>query len=100
MVAAGALASATPAVARETAGAAPGAASAAATAGTDWELATTTVSEAASAPAYVGNGYVGTRVPADGAGYVSAPVTDGNPLAGVYADVPDPTRAGSSVRVR
>jgi len=94
VVAAGALASATPAVARETAGAAPGAASAAASAGTDWELATTTVSQAASAPAYVGNGYVGTRVPADGAGYSSAPVTTETHVAGVYADVPDTHTGG------
>jgi trehalose/maltose hydrolase-like predicted phosphorylase len=70
-------------------------ASVAPSAGSGWELATTVVRDAAAAPAYVGNGYLGTRIPADGAGYVSEPVTAETHLAGVYADVPDPRTSGT-----
>ena len=51
------------------------------------------------APAYVGNGYVGTRVPASGAGYVETPIAAETHVAGVYADVPDPITGESSTRV-
>lgn len=60
-----------------------------------WSLATTKPSEAASAPAYLGNGYVGTRVPADGAGHVGKPVATETHIAGVYANVPDPITVGT-----
>ena len=63
--------------------------------GPPWRLATTSPSDAASAPAYVGNGYVGTRVAAAGAGYVEAPVATETHVAGVYADVPDPITGGT-----
>jgi trehalose/maltose hydrolase-like predicted phosphorylase len=59
-----------------------------------WELGTTHATEAAAAPPYVGNGYVGTRVPANGAGYVTSPVPTETHIAGVYADVPDTHTGG------
>jgi trehalose/maltose hydrolase-like predicted phosphorylase len=59
-----------------------------------WTLATTSPAAAAAAPAYIGNGYVGTRVPADGAGYTAAPVATETHVAGVYADKPDIERGG------
>jgi hypothetical protein len=49
---------------------------------------------AAGAPAYIGNGYVGTRVPADGAGYTETPVATETHVAGVYADKPDVEHGG------
>ena len=49
---------------------------------------------AAGAPAYIGNGYVGTRVPADGAGYADAPVATETHVAGMYADKPDVDHGG------
>jgi hypothetical protein len=68
---------------------------AAATAAADgWTLATTSPAAAAGAPAYIGNGYVGTRVPADGAGYADAPVATETHVAGVYADKPDLEHGG------
>ncbi len=60
-----------------------------------WRLASTSPSAVATAPPYVGNGYVGTRVPASGAGYVDAPVATETHVAGVYADVPDPVTGGT-----
>jgi trehalose/maltose hydrolase-like predicted phosphorylase len=63
-------------------------------AGPGWELATTDPLAADAAPAYVGNGYVGTRVPAGGAGYAPTPVASETHIAGVYADVPDTTGGG------
>jgi trehalose/maltose hydrolase-like predicted phosphorylase len=65
----------------------------AATAASAWQLATTQPGEAAAAPPWVGNGYVGTRLPADGAGYVESPFVTETHVTGVYADVPD-TRTG------
>ena len=59
-----------------------------------WELVSTSPSASASAPAYVGNGYVGTRVPAGGAGYAATPFTTETHIAGVYSDVPDPITGG------
>src|SRR5207342_1192065 len=53
--------------------------------GGGWRLSTTSPRAAASAPAYVGNGYVGTRVPAATETHV----------AGVYGDVPDPITGGT-----
>jgi trehalose/maltose hydrolase-like predicted phosphorylase len=60
-----------------------------------WVLSTTDPAAAAAAPAYVGNGYVGTRVPADGAGYAAAPVPTQTHVAGVYAAVPDRVHGGA-----
>ncbi len=60
-----------------------------------WQLSTTSPAEAAAAPAYAGNGYVGTRVPAAGHGFVDAPIAAETHLAGVWADVPDPDHGGS-----
>jgi trehalose/maltose hydrolase-like predicted phosphorylase len=60
----------------------------------EWQLATTDPAAAAAAPAYVGNGYVGTRIPADGAGYVVTPVAAETHIAGVYADKPDLVHGG------
>jgi hypothetical protein len=57
-------------------------------------LATTRAAAAAAAPAYLGNGYVGTRIPADGAGYESSPVATETHIAGVYASVPDAETGG------
>ncbi|MCB0894861.1 MAG: discoidin domain-containing protein [Nocardioides sp.] len=62
--------------------------------GSSWQLATTSAADAVKAPAYVGNGYVGTRVPASGAGYVEKPIAAETHVAGVYADVPDPITGG------
>jgi trehalose/maltose hydrolase-like predicted phosphorylase len=62
--------------------------------GSSWRLATTSASAAASAPAYVGNGYVGTRVPSAGAGYADGPIVTETHIAGVYADVPDTVGGG------
>ena len=75
--------------------AATGAAPAPAAAGDGWTLATTSPSDAAAAPAYLGNGYVGTRVPADGAGYAETPVATETHVAGVYADKPDVEHGGT-----
>jgi len=74
---------------------APAAAPAAASAGDGWVLATTSPADAAAAPAYLGNGYVGTRVPAEGAGYAEAPVATETHVAGVYADKPDVEHGGT-----
>jgi len=63
-------------------------------AGSPWRLVTTSPSAAAAAPTYVGNGYVGTRVPASGAGYAETPFATETHVAGVYADVPDPITGG------
>ena len=60
-----------------------------------WSLATTSPQAAAAAPAYLGNGYVGTRIPADGAGYASSPVATETHIAGVYASVPDEVGGGT-----
>jgi trehalose/maltose hydrolase-like predicted phosphorylase len=60
-----------------------------------WSLTTTRPAAAAAAPAYLGNGYVGTRIPADGAGYASSPVASETHIAGVYASVPDETGGGT-----
>lgn len=54
-----------------------------------WSLATKRPGAAAAAPAYIGNGYVGTRIPADGAGFASSPFATETHIAGVYASVPD-----------
>ena len=70
------------------------AAAAAAAAPDGWTLATTSPAAAAGAPAYIGNGYVGTRVPADGAGYAEAPIATETHVAGVYADKPDIEHGG------
>ena len=67
---------------------------AAAAASDGWTLATTSPAAAAGAPAYIGNGYVGTRVPADGAGYAESPVATETHIAGVYADKPDVEHGG------
>ena len=75
--------------------AATGAAPAPAAAGDGWTLATTSPSDAAAAPAYLGNGYVGTRVPADGAGYAETPVATETHVTGVYADKPDVEHGGT-----
>jgi trehalose/maltose hydrolase-like predicted phosphorylase len=73
----------------------PGAAAApAAPTKATWSLKTTRAAAAAAAPAYLGNGYVGTRIPADGAGYVSSPVPTETHIAGVYASVPDEVGGG------
>jgi hypothetical protein len=73
----------------------PGPAAAAQATGSDgWTLATTAPAAAAGAPAYIGNGYVGTRVPAEGAGYTDAPVATETHVAGVYADKPDVEHGG------
>jgi trehalose/maltose hydrolase-like predicted phosphorylase len=69
----------------------PGAAHAA----SPWRLATTRPAAAAAAPAYLGNGYVGTRIPADGAGYAESPVETETHIAGVYASVPDEVGGGT-----
>ena len=71
------------------------AAAQAAAASDRWTLSTTAPGDAAGAPAYIGNGYVGTRVPADGAGYVEAPVATETHVAGVYADKPDVEHGGT-----
>lgn len=63
--------------------------------GSTWRLVTRSATAAAAAPAYVGNGYVGTRVPASGAGYDETPVATETHVAGVYADVPDPITGGT-----
>lgn len=68
---------------------------AAAEAAPGWSLTTTDAADAAAAPAYLGNGYVGTRVPADGAGHVTKPVATETHIAGVYADAPDPITGGT-----
>ena len=70
----------------------PGAAPAA---GSPWRLETTRPAAAAAAPAYLGNGYVGTRIPADGAGYVASPVETETYIAGVWANVPDDVGGGT-----
>jgi trehalose/maltose hydrolase-like predicted phosphorylase len=77
------------------AGPARPAAAQAAAASEGWTLATTSPADAAGAPAYLGNGYVGTRVPADGAGYVEAPVATETHVAGVHADKPDVEHGGT-----
>jgi trehalose/maltose hydrolase-like predicted phosphorylase len=59
-----------------------------------WVLATTSPAAAAGAPAYIGNGYVATRVSADGAGYADAPIATETHVAGVYADKPDVDHGG------
>ena len=60
-----------------------------------WQLSTTDPDAAAAAPAYAGNGYVGTRVPAAGHGFVTSPIAAETHLAGVWADVPDPDHGGT-----
>ncbi len=60
-----------------------------------WRLGTGSAAAAAAAPAYVGNGYVGTRVPSRGHGFVSAPVAAETHVAGVWADVPDTDHGGT-----
>ena len=60
-----------------------------------WSLSTERAAASAAAPPYLGNGYVGTRIPADGAGRVTAPVATETHIAGVYADVPDPITGGT-----
>jgi trehalose/maltose hydrolase-like predicted phosphorylase len=62
---------------------------------TGWSLATKRPGAAAAAPAYLGNGYVGTRIPAEGAGYASSPVATETHIAGVYASVPDEVGGGT-----
>jgi trehalose/maltose hydrolase-like predicted phosphorylase len=59
-----------------------------------WSLATSRAAAAAAAPAYLGNGYVGTRIPADRAEYASSPVATRTHIAGVYASVPDEVGGG------
>jgi hypothetical protein len=73
-------------------------AAAAAPADDGWTLATTSPADAAAAPAYLGNGYVGTRVPADGAGYAETPVATETHAAGVYADKPDVDHGGTQLQ--
>ena len=60
-----------------------------------WSLATERPAAAAAAPAYLGNGYVGTRIPADGAGYASSPIASETHIAGVYASIPDEVGGGT-----
>jgi trehalose/maltose hydrolase-like predicted phosphorylase len=74
------------------------ASSATAPAGDGWTLATTSPADAAAAPAYLGNGYVGTRVPADGAGYAETPIATETHVAGVYADKPDVDHGGTQLQ--
>ncbi|MEJ7707461.1 MAG: discoidin domain-containing protein [Nocardioidaceae bacterium] len=60
-----------------------------------WQLATTSPAKAAAAPAYAGNGYLGTRVPAAGHGFVGSPVAAETHIAGVWSDVPDVEHGGT-----
>lgn len=54
-----------------------------------WVLASSSPKAVAAAPPYIGDGLIGTRVPAAGAGFVSAPVATETHAAGVWADVRD-----------
>ena len=53
-----------------------------------WRLTTTTFTRD-YAPAYIGNGFLGTRVPAEGEGYDTAPVPTQTHVAGLYDQTAD-----------
>ena len=53
-----------------------------------WRLVTNSFTGDYS-PAYVGNGYLGTRVPAEGEGYETAPVATETHVAGLYDQTAD-----------
>jgi hypothetical protein len=65
-----------------------------------WTLSTTAPADAAGAPAYIGNGYVGTRVPADGAGYAETPVATETHSPGCTPTSPTSSTAAPSLRGR
>lgn len=52
-------------------------------------LASSSRTAVRAAPPYIGDGFIGTRVPAAGAGFVAAPVATETHAAGVWADVRD-----------
>ncbi|MEV6008933.1 ricin-type beta-trefoil lectin domain protein [Streptomyces sp. NPDC051976] len=57
----------------------------AADSGTDGWVLSTTDTSSNYAPAFIGNGYFGARVPAAGEGYSSSPIVTQSELAGFYA---------------
>ncbi|HET6626608.1 MAG TPA: hypothetical protein VFG63_09475, partial [Nocardioidaceae bacterium] len=54
-----------------------------------WVLRAHDPSAVTDAPPYIGNGFIGTRVPAAGAGFVATPVATETHAAGVWADIRD-----------
>src|SRR5690349_1742777 len=60
-------------------------------------LLTTTDPSLGGAPTFVGNGYLATRVPAQGTGYRTTPVETQSQVAGFYAQPPGTTEHRVSV---
>jgi trehalose/maltose hydrolase-like predicted phosphorylase len=54
-----------------------------------WQLTSSNWHAVTAAPPYIGNGLIGTRIPAAGAGFVAKPVATETHAAGVWADVRD-----------
>lgn len=54
-----------------------------------WVLGSDDPAAVTDAPPYIGNGLIGTRVPAAGAGFVATPVATETHASGVWADVRD-----------
>lgn len=63
----------------------PGSTATQAGASSGWQLSSTSVSQSEAAPTFLGNGYLGERIPALGMGYASAPVQTQSQVAGFYA---------------
>lgn len=63
----------------------PASTSSQAGASSGWQLSSTSVSQSEAAPTFVGNGYLGERIPALGMGYAASPVQTQSQVAGFYA---------------
>jgi trehalose/maltose hydrolase-like predicted phosphorylase len=50
-----------------------------------WQLSSTSLSQSEAAPTFLGNGYLGERIPALGMGYAASPVQTQSQVAGFYA---------------
>jgi trehalose/maltose hydrolase-like predicted phosphorylase len=65
--------------------ASPGSTASQAGALSGWQLSSTSISQSEAAPTFVGNGYLGERIPALGTGYAASPVETQSQVAGFYA---------------
>jgi trehalose/maltose hydrolase-like predicted phosphorylase len=75
----------------------PGSTSGQAGASPGWLLTSTSISDSEAAPTFVGNGYLGERIPALGMGYASSPVQTQSQVAGFYAQPPGHAQQRASV---
>lgn len=62
-----------------------------------WTLSSTSLSQSQAAPTFLGNGYMGERIPAEGTGYAASPVQTQSQVAGLYAQPPGQAQQRANV---